>query len=195
MPRTRARIMSRFIEYASICLGKSRLASRALPRYLKGIVGRARVQSNGLWARPLLSGIRGVSEAADKLHTEQSYGGAQNGRAFCSQGHLDDKNAALTRQVAKVDVPTVHSDCLSGNREAESETGPVAPEPLGEHLERVDSAIRNAAALVLDFDPHAPVVAQCAEHHAPARGRVLNALFNRFITEDARICGSAFTAS
>jgi len=36
---------------------------------------------------------------------EQLSGCVQNGRVFCSQAHLDYKNATLTRQVAKMDVP------------------------------------------------------------------------------------------
>ena len=48
-------------------------------------------------------------------------GGVQNGSAFYSQGHVDDKNAARAGQVAKIDFATVHSDGLSGDREAEAE--------------------------------------------------------------------------
>ena len=88
--------------------------------------------------RGRLLAVRGVSEAAASRTPERSYGGVQSGRAFYSQGHVDDKNAARTRQVAKIDFAPVHSDGLSSDGEAE--TGPVGPAPVGERLERVDSA-------------------------------------------------------
>jgi CheY-like chemotaxis protein len=66
------------------------------------------VRSLGLWARHLVwqrEIARGVSEAAASRTPERSYGGVQNGRAFYSQGHLDDKDAARTSRIVKIDFP------------------------------------------------------------------------------------------
>jgi hypothetical protein len=78
--------------------------------------------------------------------SEQSYGCVQNGRVFYCQAQLDDKNAALTRQVAKIDFPTVHSDCLSGDREAEAET-------CRSFLRRSANAL-NGSAVLSGMPPH-----------------------------------------
>ena len=50
-------------------------------------------------------------------------GGVQNGSAFYSQGHVDDKNAARAGQVAKIDFATVHSLVKNYCAEKEQECG------------------------------------------------------------------------
>ena len=102
----------------------------------------------------------GVSDVPMTLLPLKSSTCVRNGHLFFSQGHLDRKHAASTREVAEVDVPALHSDGLSSDREPEAETCPVAGAPVGKRLERVFGAVWNAAALVLHFDTYAPVFAQ-----------------------------------
>src|SRR5688500_18302317 len=92
---------------------------------------------------------------------------------FRSQRHLDREHTAVTRDVADGDITVLCSNRLARDGKPEPQPGPIFPSPLSERFERIALRLGDAAALVLDFDPHLALLRTRPDRDAATRWRVL----------------------
>jgi hypothetical protein len=111
-------------------------------------------------------------------------------RVFRRERHVDDEYTAFARHIADAYLAAVRPYRLPSDREAEAKSGPIAAAAVAKYLKQIAFALRIPPHSSSVSMSNSPSLARALSTTCPPDGVFLKALCTRFITADARSCGS-----